>query len=261
MEPSDKPLIHAFVKEPSENEGKPKIDESTESSNTSDSSDSSNCKNCRRKFSRHQSFCRKNRSRKKLVEKRKSKFECYICMRDFNSERGTSQHLNSHRFLVNNRINDSFKCKKCKKTFKTNINLENHIKIVHSLKREFNCKDCDWTFKKRSDLKHHKVRKHSDLRPFKCLKCDTAFKTKKDLNKHQNVHSELRPYKCTICGNAYKTKSALAEHLLTHSNDKPFKCEFALCDSAFKIKRFLKKHVSMVHLQKKPKVGVKKKTD
>ena len=66
-----------------------------------------------------------------------------------------------------------------------------------------------------------------------------------------NVHENEKPFRCEICQSCYKQKSDLNKHIRTvHENEKPFKCE--ICHSCFGRKSNLNRHKKNVHENEKP---------
>ena len=58
-------------------------------------------------------------------------------------------------------------------------------------------------------------------------------------------------FKCDVCDSIFKTKQNLERHVASvHEGRKPFKCDF--CNANFAHKHQLKRHVASVHENKKP---------
>ena len=103
------------------------------------------------------------------------------------------------------RNSNIFQCKenekKCKKTFKTKLGLESHMRRYHAEKKEFACQECDKSF----------PRLHA-------------------LAAHQKIH--LKPtYSCDICGKVVKHKHHLQQHVEYHHEEVSIQC--AVCDRIF----------------------------
>lgn len=95
-------------------------------------------------------------------------------------------HHNNHHHNHNqgNQRNDTSKhcCNICKKSFKTQNILRQHMRI-HTGDKPFVCEICNKAFSQMASLKYH-LATHSDDRPFKCEDCSKTFKLKPPFKKH-----------------------------------------------------------------------------
>jgi uncharacterized Zn-finger protein len=71
------------------------------------------------------------------------------------------------------------------------------------------------------------------------------------LNINSAVHEGKKVFQCNVCNSGFKHKTSLFRHIDTvHEKKKPFKC--TVCEAGFTIKDNLKRHIHAVHEGKKP---------
>ena len=93
---------------------------------------------------------------------------------------------------------EQFKCVECGKTYKTQSNLNKHIKLVHECRKDHICTECGNAFAQKSHLDQHISAKHSKV--IKCHYCNNEFHTYSDREAHVTIEHEERPYKCHYIG-------------------------------------------------------------
>lgn len=95
-----------------------------------------------------------------------------------------SRSLNSSYLGSGGGSNGSTKhaCEVCKKTFKTQNILRQHMRI-HTGDKPFVCDICTKAFSQMASLKYH-LATHSDARPYRCEVCSKTFKLKPPFKKH-----------------------------------------------------------------------------
>ena len=81
--------------------------------------------------------------------------------------------------------NPSLKCFDCKKTFKSMIEIENHMLLKSCEDEEENiCKTCGKRFTLRYNLLQHIRDVHENPQKFKCSLCEKTYSHKSSLTKH-----------------------------------------------------------------------------
>lgn len=93
---------------------------------------------------------------------------------------------------------DSYaKCKVCKKTFETDLELEFHLKRA-AFEKSYKCCACGKPFRDMSQLHVH-IRTHTGEKPYDCPVCGKKFSINGNLNKHIRTHTGERRFECDVC--------------------------------------------------------------
>ncbi|XP_058507923.1 zinc finger protein 287-like [Solea solea] len=87
------------------------------------------------------------------------------------------------------------------------------------------CRFCRKRFKKDSALIQHVDEVHTGEKPFKCPQCDKEFNRRDHLSVHSRVHTGEKPHKCPFCGKLFAQTSNLNVHLRVHTGEKPYFCK------------------------------------
>ncbi|XP_030833425.1 zinc finger protein 845-like [Strongylocentrotus purpuratus] len=129
--------------------------------------------------------------------------------------------------------NDNAKCPYCKKMFRNDLYLNNHM-LSHSELQKFDCFYCRQLFPTGAALKEHLGTVHvqrpeetlqgqeaagvvytdSGLR-WKCSLCPKIFSCKSNRRRHQMWHFGIRPHACELCGAAFRQRWQLQAHKKT----------------------------------------------
>jgi len=141
------------------------------------------------------------------------KVECKVCGGLYNSEHGLTEH-----FKRKHTDRDMKICNICGDVFK---DLTNHLKrtacgLGKKMEASFKCDLCSKTFTFKHGLKRHIQVIHEQVKDHDCKECDYKTSSKYNLELHQgSVHNGMRPTKqqCPFCD---KTPYKLAWHISTY---------------------------------------------
>ena len=116
--------------------------------------------------------------------------------------------------------------------------------------RKITCTKCLKCFDTVKSLKHHFKSVHLDMKGFKCDHCGRKFRDRFSLNVHEQIHgNKLAPgvsNLCSMCGNVFVDEKSLKRHVgIVHSNKKSIKC--IQCPKRFRDKYGLIRHLNKKH--------------
>lgn len=176
------------------------------------------------------------------VEKSNDKY-CEKCQKYFRSRKNLKRHTDAVHLKIK-----KYKCDECAKPFAHLCNLKSHVESIHERLKKFKCNHCSKSFSQITNLKSHVECIHKKLKKFKCDKCPKLFGNRSNLKAH---------VRCVYEKQKKVNKIQDAEHLVNsnESNTKkdPQKKvpnnECDQCNKIFVDRRYLKQHISDVHLK------------
>ncbi|KAL9697325.1 hypothetical protein quinque_000766 [Culex quinquefasciatus] len=172
-------------------------------------------------------------------------YACDKCDRKFPKKSVLLQHQITHSEAR------PFSCELCPKAFKTQPQLNAHLRYVHQPpevkeeQRKANEKICVCSYcgKISTTVTNHKIhlRTHTGEKKYECQICNKRFTAAWSHRKHMWIHTNERPYQCQYCEKAFRAKHHLDTHIRgVHNNDRPFQCRF--CPKAFVTKQSMQFH-------------------
>ncbi|XP_063930713.1 zinc finger protein 675-like isoform X1 [Zophobas morio] len=105
-------------------------------------------------------------------------------------------------------------CEVCSKIFKSNRNLNDHLRRTHRKEKNHQCTRCDKKFVDRYRLTVH-MRCHTGVKPYVCRLCDKAFIRSDGLKDHMATHGDRVWYPCEKCGRKFASKKGVTRHNCT----------------------------------------------
>lgn len=103
-------------------------------------------------------------------------------------------------------------CPYCSKTFANNLNLKQHLRIVHSQFNRHICQLCDKQFATLDHLKKHVLSQHQNERKHNCSICNKLFTQLCHLKQHMKIHTTGKTIECLQCSLKFWRKIDLERH-------------------------------------------------
>ncbi|KOC67309.1 Zinc finger protein 557 [Habropoda laboriosa] len=163
-------------------------------------------------------------------------YKCEQCGKMFKVQSDYTTHVKDHD-------SESCVCDICGSSYPSKSSLYFHKHYKHKTKvKKFQCLTCKKKFKTQKNLDNH-----MELHKIKyvCEQCGMEFKTKYGLTKHLRTHSGEKSYLCAICGKTFGCLSSQKIHLLTHVGERPYVCD--ICGQSF-----TQRSPMMLHRRKHP---------
>ena len=165
----------------------------------------------------------------------------------------TLERMNRH--LMSHSEEQPFECDICHKKYRDKTRMKLHRDEQHLNKKRplLYCplESCSYQTRNKSTLKAHCLT-HEENRPLYTCDvddCDKTFTALASLKIHKrNVHSGERPYPCEWpgCEKRFKMNATMKKHLRSHC-DKGLRFECHLCESDYRYKSDLNKHLKTKH--------------
>lgn len=174
------------------------------------------------------------------------RFHCNLCTKSYVQP----QSLENHKRVIHDGIKQ-FKCEECDKSYTDPTPLRKHMETIHAEKGEYKCQNCDKIFTTKPYLMSHIYTSHFVREKVKCEYCNAEVVNKWRLREHIRAHMNFNSgkYTCNICDKKFGRNTELVLHKLTHNGKKEegYKCHFDLCETIFKRKDYLSKHIRYIH--------------
>lgn len=137
--------------------------------------------------------------------------KCEICDKIFRSNAALNYHVKTHLRIL---LDAPHECPYCRKSFYTDTNLKQHIRIVHSQIKRHTCELCDKPFATLDHLKKHVLSQHQNERKHICHICAKSFTQLCHLKQHLTIHTTGKTHQCLKCKEKFWRKIDVQRHML-----------------------------------------------
>ncbi|XP_048370214.1 zinc finger protein 711 isoform X5 [Sphaerodactylus townsendi] len=139
--------------------------------------------------------------------------KCEVCEKGFHRPSELKKHSESHK---GKKIHQ---CRHC--DFKTSdpFVLSGHILSVHTKDLPFKCKRCKRGFRQQIELKKH-MKTHSGRKVYQCQYCEYSTTDASGFKRHViSIHTKDYPHRCDYCKKGFRRPSEKNQHIMRHHKE------------------------------------------
>ncbi|XP_035638330.1 zinc finger protein 711-like [Oncorhynchus keta] len=139
--------------------------------------------------------------------------KCDVCEKGFHRPSELKKHAETHKGA---RLHQ---CRHC--DFKTPdpFILSRHILSVHTKDLPFKCKRCRRGFRHQLELKKH-MKTHSGRKVYQCQYCEYSSSDASGFKRHViSIHTKDYPHRCDYCTKGFRRPSEKSQHIARHHKD------------------------------------------
>ncbi|CAJ0933721.1 unnamed protein product [Ranitomeya imitator] len=139
--------------------------------------------------------------------------KCEVCEKGFHRPSELKKHSETHK---GKKIHQ---CRHC--DFKTSdpFILSGHILSVHTKDLPFKCKKCKRGFRLQLELKKH-MKTHSGKKVYQCQYCEYSTTDASGFKRHViSIHTKDYPHRCEFCKKGFRRPSEKNQHIMRHHKE------------------------------------------
>ncbi|XP_062997707.1 zinc finger protein 711 isoform X5 [Elgaria multicarinata webbii] len=139
--------------------------------------------------------------------------KCEVCEKGFHRPSELKKHSETHK---GKKIHQ---CRHC--DFKTSdpFVLSGHILSVHTKDLPFKCKRCKRGFRQQIELKKH-MKTHSGRKVYQCQYCEYSTTDASGFKRHViSIHTKDYPHRCEYCKKGFRRPSEKNQHIMRHHKE------------------------------------------
>ncbi|KAM4795782.1 zinc finger X-chromosomal protein [Rhinophrynus dorsalis] len=139
--------------------------------------------------------------------------KCEVCEKGFHRPSELKKHEAAHRGKK------MHQCRHCEFQIADPFVLSRHILSVHTKELPFRCKRCRKGFRQQVELKKH-MKTHSGKKVYQCEYCEYNTTDASGFKRHViSIHTKDYPHRCDYCKKGFRRPSEKNQHTLKHHKE------------------------------------------
>uniref|UniRef100_A0A8D0EBL4 C2H2-type domain-containing protein n=1 Tax=Salvator merianae TaxID=96440 RepID=A0A8D0EBL4_SALMN len=139
--------------------------------------------------------------------------KCDMCDKGFHRPSELKKHVAVHKGKK------LHQCRHCDFKIADPFVLSRHILSVHTKDLPFRCKRCKKGFKLQMELKKH-MKTHSGRKVYQCEYCEYSTTDASGFKRHViSIHTKDYPHRCEFCKKGFRRPSEKNQHIMRHHKD------------------------------------------
>ncbi|XP_042314689.1 zinc finger X-chromosomal protein isoform X1 [Sceloporus undulatus] len=139
--------------------------------------------------------------------------KCDMCDKGFHRPSELKKHVAIHKGKK------LHQCRHCDFKIADPFVLSRHILSVHTKDLPFRCKRCKKGFKLQMELKKH-MKTHSGRKVYQCEYCEYSTTDASGFKRHViSIHTKDYPHRCDFCKKGFRRPSEKNQHIMRHHKD------------------------------------------
>ncbi|XP_072901711.1 zinc finger X-chromosomal protein-like isoform X1 [Hemitrygon akajei] len=139
--------------------------------------------------------------------------KCEVCDKGFHRPSELKKHMSTHKGKK------LHQCRHCDFKIADPFVLSRHILSVHTKDLPFRCKRCKKGFRQQVELKKH-MKTHSGKKVYQCEYCEYSTTDASGFKRHViSIHTKDYPHRCDYCKKGFRRPSEKNQHISRHHKD------------------------------------------